>query len=76
MWWVEDVPQHVRDEYYKWDKIAQERETFCQIIEKKFPEIEATVGGQISIDIYPKGKNKSQVLEEIKTPNNIFWGQV
>jgi len=67
-----ECPQHVRDKYYKWDLTAQERETFCQVIEKKFPEIEATVGGQISIDIYPKGKNKSQVLEEIKTPITFF----
>lgn len=67
-----ECPQEVREKYHKWDALTQERETFCQIIEKKFPEIEATVGGQISIDIYPKGKNKSQVLEEIKTPITFF----
>ena len=31
---------------------------------KKFPEVEAAIGGQISIDIYEKGKNKA-VLDEI-----------
>ena len=67
-----DCPQEVRDEYYKWDSRVKERETFCQIIEKKFPQIEATVGGQISIDIYPKGKNKAQVLNEIKGEITFF----
>ena len=33
---------------------------------EKFPNIEAAVGGQISIDIYEKGKNKAQVLDEIE----------
>ena len=32
---------------------------------KKFPHIEASVGGQISIDIYENGKNKAQILDEI-----------
>lgn len=67
-----DCPQEIREKYYKWDSTVKERETFCQIIEKKFPQIEATVGGQISIDIYPKGKNKAQVLNEIKGEITFF----
>ena len=58
-------PQEARDEYYDWDCRNKERETFCKIIEERFPELEATVGGQISIDIYPKGQNKAQVLEDL-----------
>ena len=34
--------------------------------------MEATIGGQISIDIYPKGKNKAQVLEDILGPITFF----
>jgi len=47
-------------------------ELFCKIIEDTFPELEATVGGQISIDIYPKGKNKAQVLQDIIGPITFF----
>ena len=57
--------QKKREEYYFWDTQNKERETICQYIMKKFPEVEAAIGGQISIDIYEKGKNKAQVLDEI-----------
>ena len=65
-------PQEARDEYYDWDCRNKERETFCKIIEDKFPELEATVGGQISIDIYPKGQNKAQVLDDLIGPITFF----
>ena len=32
----------------------------AQTIMKDFPELDACIGGQISIDIYPKGNDKSQ----------------
>jgi phosphomannomutase len=37
-----------------------------------FQNLEASVGGQISIDIYPKGKNKAQVLGDIIGPITFF----
>ena len=64
--------QEAREQYYKWDKIHKERKTLCKIIEDAYPDLEATVGGQISIDIYPKGKNKAQVLQDIKGPVTFF----
>ena len=67
-----ECPQEAREKYGEWDKQTQERNTFCQIIQEKFPELEATVGGQISIDIYPKGQNKSQVLDDIIGPVTFF----
>ncbi len=67
-----DCPQEERERYYKWDTKTKERETFCRMIEEKFPELEATVGGQISIDIYPKGQNKAQVLEDLYGPITFF----
>ena len=43
-----------------------------------WPELDAVIGGQISIDIYPKGNDKSQVLEYVENafPENekIFIG--
>ena len=67
-----ECPQEAREKYGEWDKQTQERNTFCQIIQEKFPELEATVGGQISIDIYPKGQNKAQVLDDIIGPVTFF----
>ena len=64
--------QASRNAYYDWDRISRERLTLCKMIEQEFPELEATVGGQISIDIYPKGQNKAQVLDDIKGPITFF----
>ena len=33
--------------------------------------MDAVIGGQISIDIYPKGNDKSQILEHIKDRNVV-----
>ena len=60
-----ECPQDDRLSYYRWDKEKKERIWICNDLMKKFPDIEASVGGQISIDIYPKGKNKAQVLDDI-----------
>ena len=54
-----------REAYYKWDQIHKERLTICNYLMENFPEIEASIGGQISIDIYQKGGNKAQVLDDI-----------
>ena len=44
-------------------KIAKE-------INKGWPELEAVIGGQISIDIAPKGRDKSQILKYIEDREN------
>ena len=67
-----DCDQSSRNAYYDWDKLQGERELFCKIVEDTFPDLEASIGGQISIDIYPKGQNKSQVLVDINGPVTFF----
>jgi phosphomannomutase len=62
-----------RYDYFLYDQKAQERATLCGEIMYEFPGIQASIGGQISIDIYPKGKNKPQVLKYIHGPI-IFFG--
>jgi phosphomannomutase len=75
-----DCTQEQREEYYKWDKEKGERKIIAQAIKEKFPDLDAVIGGQISIDIYPKGNDKSQVLnvieqERLVPPNEyIFIG--
>jgi len=64
--------QSSRNAYYDWDNRAGERLKLCKMIENEWPELEATIGGQISIDIYPKGQNKSQVLLDISGPVTFF----
>jgi len=58
--------QEQRDEYFKYDNENSERKIITHVIKEKFPNLDAVIGGQISIDIYPKGMDKSQVLEHIE----------
>ena len=55
-----------------------ERKTIADYIKENWPDLDAVIGGQISIDIYPKGNDKSQVLEHIEKNhsegNIIFIG--
>ena len=57
--------QKQREEYYKWDKENGERKIIATAVKEKCPDLDAVIGGQISIDIYPKGCDKSQILTHI-----------
>lgn len=61
-----NATQQQRLEYYDWDKKYGERKRICNYINHKYPELEVCVGGQISIDIQARGKNKSQAYEWVK----------
>ena len=58
--------QEQREKYYKWDKEKGERRKMSIFLKNKFKDLDAVIGGQISIDIYPKGNDKSQVLNVIE----------
>ena len=64
--------QSSRNAYYSWDQLKGERKLFCKMIEDTFPHLEASIGGEISIDIYPKGQNKAQVLNDLEGPITFF----
>ena len=55
-----------RANYFKWDEEENERKIIAAAIKDKFPDLDAVIGGQISIDIAPKGNDKSQVIGKIK----------
>ena len=55
-----------RQQYFEWDNKVGERKKIAEEIKRGWPELDAVIGGQISIDIYPKGNDKSQVLDIIK----------
>ena len=61
-----DCTQEQREEYYEWDKKMGERNITAMEIKGTWPNLDAVIGGQISIDIYPKGKDKSQIFDKIK----------
>jgi phosphomannomutase len=61
-----DCSLEQRLDYYEWDKVSKERERIAYTINKVWTTLEAVLGGQISIDIAPRGWNKSQVLGHIK----------
>jgi len=54
-----------RHAYFEWDRRMEERARFVELINiSKFP-YEASAGGEISIDIVPRGWNKSVVFKQI-----------
>tara|TARA_R100001509_G_C4841951_1_gene206963 strand:- start:43 stop:771 length:729 start_codon:yes stop_codon:yes gene_type:complete len=66
--------QEQREEFFKWDNENNERQRISHIIKEKAKGIDAVIGGQISIDIYPEGNDKSQVLKHIDYEECIFIG--
>jgi phosphomannomutase len=54
-----------RDDYFAWDKSFEERARFVTKINAAALPYEASSGGQISIDIAPRGWNKSVVFNEL-----------
>lgn len=74
--------QKERDEFEAWDKIHKVRETIiCQIKEEldDFPELDGmqfSIGGQISIDIFPRGWDKTYCLQYVgdKYDDIYFFG--
>ena len=64
--------QEQRDEYFKYDNEKGERKIIANAIKEKFPNLDAVLGGQISIDIYPKGMDKSQVFKHIEDKENFY----
>ena len=57
---------NLREAYYKWDQTHREREDIVDYIRGIYPEFEVSIGGQISVDIYPAGKNKAQVVDKLE----------
>ena len=57
--------QKQREEFFTWDNNIKERQRIADSIKKQAKGIDASIGGQISIDIYPEGKDKSQIIDVI-----------
>lgn len=66
-----------RKKYNKWDQETGERLKIIKNLKSKYKRLEFRLGGQISIDIQPKGKNKSQASQWVRKYEGgkiIFFG--
>jgi phosphomannomutase len=70
-----DCTLEERQQYFEWDGEVGEREKIAKEIKRGWPQLDAVIGGQISIDIYPKGMDKSQILEHIQDDFEIPFGE-
>ncbi len=57
---------NLREAYYRWDQDSGEREDIVAYITHLYPSLEVSIGGHISVDIYPRGNNKAQVVEKLE----------
>ena len=61
-----DCPYAERERYKAWDDIEKERLHIQAVLQEKYPQLEITVGGSISIDITPQGCGKGQIAAQLR----------
>jgi|10_taG_2_1085330.scaffolds.fasta_scaffold09172_7 phosphomannomutase len=67
-----NASQEDREDYVLFDKKESERRLFASVLNNKYEDkINAVVGGEISIDIFNPGKDKSQVLTYLESNDMI-----
>jgi len=52
-----------RREYKEWDSHCCERKAIVEKLSDKYPSLDFVIGGAVSIDIFNKGNDKSQIIE-------------
>ena len=52
-----------RLQYEQYDLVTGERKRITDRLRKKYPELDFVIGGAVSIDIFNKGKDKSQIID-------------
>lgn len=63
-----------RDMYKTWDREYNERAACAAYINHNFQGLNAVVAGETGIDIFPKGKDKSQILTRFVGRETIYFG--
>lgn len=61
-----------RQHYVKYDQENFDREHLARMINTRFPEVDAQIGGETGIDIFANGKDKSQIADCIEP--FVFFG--
>ena len=60
-----DCTLEERKKYFEWDSQVGERESIAKYVKETWKDLDAVIGGQISIDIAPIGNDKSQVIDKV-----------
>lgn len=64
-----------RKHYFEYDKRTGERQKIVDEFQELFPDLDAVIGGETGIDIYPSGKDKSQIINDFSVNDHtIFFG--
>ena len=61
-----DASPEQRKEYAVYDKQHKEREQIVKKLSSKYSKLDFVIGGAVSIDIFNKGNDKSQVTKHLK----------
>ena len=69
-----DCTYEEREKYTAWDKENKERLSIQKILSEKYPQYDFECGGNISLDIIPKGCGKGQIAHLLRKeyPNEIL----
>jgi phosphomannomutase len=67
--------QSERDDFFKWDDTYRIREQIIEKIKSKVPDLKLnfSIGGQISIDIFPVGWDKTYCLQFLQNKYNTIY---
>lgn len=58
--------QNEREQYKVWDEATGERQDICRRLNRIFTRLQCVIGGETGIDIFLKGKDKSQIVKYVK----------
>lgn len=56
--------QEQRKQYEEWDAENQERKQIVEKLREKFDTLDFVIGGAVSMDIFNKGNDKSQIIDK------------
>lgn len=59
--------------YVKHDIKTNERARIAKEFKKRFPDIQAVVGGETGIDIFPVGKDKAQIIDDFDKNDKLYF---
>ena len=63
-----------RKQYYNYDCDTNERIKIAEAFNRKYPDLQAKVGGETGLDIFPIGCDKGQVLQDFDIDTVKFFG--
>ena len=59
--------------YVKHDIKTNERARIAKEFKERFPDIQAVVGGESGIDIFPVGKDKAQIIDDFDKNDKLYF---